>query len=268
MSISLADQRASTDHLILEGVSAGYGGLPVIRDVYLSVGRGVVVGIIGPNGAGKSTLLKAITGVIPTLAGRVTVGEHEITNLRTDVIARSGVGYVPQVRHVFPRLTVRENLEMGGYTLARTEIDGRIEEVLDVFPALRDITARLAANLSGGESRMLGMGRILMTRPSVVLLDEPTASLSPRLASQLLREQVVRLAERGVAVLVVEQRAVEVLSVSDWAYLMRAGEVLLSEPAKQMRERKDIGRLFLGRSSPGHSPGSSGSVSGPTVTES
>jgi ABC-type branched-subunit amino acid transport system ATPase component len=245
-----ANGRESAAQLRVEQLTAGYGSGPVIRDVSLTVGRGEIVAVIGPNGSGKSTLLKAITGAIHVSSGKVSVDGRDITHLRTDVIARSGVGYVAQMRHVFPRLTVRENLEMGGYTLRRDEVGARIAEILEIFPALSKLGGRRAGNLSGGEAKMLAIGRVLMTRPGVVILDEPTADLAPIVARHVLQEHVTRLADHGAAVLLVEQRAKEALAIAHWACVMQSGTVQVSQAAADMRERDDIGQLFLGSPQP------------------
>jgi ABC-type branched-subunit amino acid transport system ATPase component len=241
-----ADVRDDNPHLRVEGITAGYGAGPIINDVSLAVHRGKIVTVIGPNGSGKSTMLKAILGIVNCSAGRVLIDDRDITNIRTDVIARSGIGYVPQVRPIFSRLTVRENLEIGGYTLPRDEVEERIGEVLEVFPALSKIMRRRAGNLSGGEGKMLGIGRVLMVRPSLVVLDEPTADLAPRLAKELLQDHVSRLASLGAAVLMVEQRAADALAIASWAYVMRAGSVAVSQAAPELRERDDIGQMLLG----------------------
>jgi branched-chain amino acid transport system ATP-binding protein len=242
-----ADQVGRDGFLVAESVAAGYGAAMVIWDATVTVSRGEVVAIIGPNGAGKSTLLKAITGAITVSEGSVRLAGETISGRRPDEIARLGVGYVPQLRDIFPRLTVTENLEMGGYALRRNEVAERMEEVLAMFPALARITGRSAAVLSGGERKMLAIARALMTRPSVVLLDEPTANLAPKLATEFLRDHVGKLAESGVAVLIVEQRAIEALNVSSRAYLMAAGTVEHAASARYFLEHDAIGELFLGR---------------------
>ena len=163
-------------------LTAGYGGSPVIHGISLSVAPGEVVSIVGPNGSGKSTLLKSIVGVVETLSGRVVIGEADVTGRRSEDIARMGVGYVPQVDDVFAPLTVRENLEMGGYLLKSREVAPRIEHVLTVFPRLAEMMSRRAGKLSGGERKMLAMGRVLMLSPALVVLDEPTANLAPQIA--------------------------------------------------------------------------------------
>ena len=244
---SAAHGRERGAHLSVRGVTAGYGGLPIVRDVTACVGRGEVVSVIGPNGAGKSTLLKAVVGVLQPMAGEVTLGDRRLDGLRADRVARCGVGYVPQVRDVFEPLTVRENLEMGGYQLPRREVAERIDEVAVASPQLSTMLSRAAGNLSGGERKMVAIGRVLMTRPSLVILDEPTAGLEPQLADRLLSDYVRALASRDVAVLLVEQRAREALTISDFAYVMAAGVVAIAAPAADILARSDLGDVFLGR---------------------
>jgi len=235
--------------LRVKTVTAGYGQMMVIHDVSLAAHRGKVCAIVGPNGAGKSTALKAIVGEANVSAGVVSLGSNVVSGRRSDELARSGIGYVPQIKDVFTKLTVRENLEIGGHHERREQVRERIEEVLEVFPQLTSMRSRRAGNLSGGERKMLAIARALMARPSVILLDEPTANLSPKLAQTLLREHVGQLAARGAAVLIVEQRAVEALAIADYAYLMIGGRVALELEASAMLARGDIAELFLGQSS-------------------
>ncbi len=246
MPTSSAERRTPA-HLEISGLSAGYGQAPVVRDVTISVAREEVVTVVGPNGAGKSTLLKTVLGVLAPMEGRISLAGEEIGGLRTDQIARKGVGYVPQVRDVFEPLTVRENLEMGGFVLGRRDVEARVAEVMELYPALAAMRDRHAGNLSGGERKMLAMGRVLMTRPSLLVLDEPTAGLSPQLAHTLLHEHVARLASTGVAILLVEQHARDALAISDWAYVLAAGQVALHDSAATLLERPDIHEIFLGR---------------------
>jgi ABC-type branched-subunit amino acid transport system ATPase component len=234
--------------LRLADVAAGYGAAPIVSGVSLSVGPGEVVSVIGPNGAGKSTLLKAVTGRLPLMAGAVSLGDRDVTNMRGNLLARLGLGFVPQVRDVFDTLTVTENLEMGGYLLPKARLAGRIDAVLAAFPALAGMRSRTAGRLSGGERKMLAVARVLMLEPAVLVLDEPTSNLSPDLSRVVLRDQVRRLADAGTAVLLVEQKAFEALGVSDWAYILVAGRIEISGPAGEILARPDIGEVFLGRS--------------------
>ncbi len=234
--------------LRLDGVAAGYGGAAIVSDVSISVRPGEVVSVIGPNGAGKSTLLKAVTGRLPVMAGTVTFKDRDVTNWRGHLLARRGLGFVPQNKDVFDSLTVTENLEMGGYLLTKPQLAARIDKVMSTFPALADMRSRTASKLSGGERKMLAVGRVLMVEPAVLVLDEPTSGLSPELSRSVLRDQVRRLADSGTAVLLVEQKAFEALGVSDWAYILVAGRVEIAGPAGDILARPDIREVFLGQS--------------------
>ena len=233
-----------------EGITSGYGGVPVVRDVSISVGSGEIVAIIGPNGAGKSTLLKSLVGILRLNSGKILLGTDDVTGHPPEDLARRGVGYVPQVQDIFEPLSVKENLEMGGYLLKDSAISGRIKEVCDVFPALAPMMRRRADKLSGGERKMLAIGRVLMLDPKVLILDEPTANLAPILADAVLREQVRRLADAGKAVLLVEQRARAVLEVANWTVVLVSGATRLEGRPSDLLERSDFEALFLGAGPP------------------
>jgi len=228
------------------GVTAGYGGDPVIRDITVQAAPGEVVSLVGANGSGKSTLLKSLVGVVRVSAGTVTLGERDLTNRPPEDVARAGVGYVPQVDDVFAPLTVRENLEMGGYLLRPAQVRPRIDEVVAVFPRLASMLTRQAGKLSGGERKMLAMGRVLMLDPAVFLLDEPTANLAPAVARALLEEHVRRLAQGGAAVLIVEQRARAVLAISDHTYVLAGGEVRMEGTPAELAASPAFVESFLG----------------------
>jgi ABC-type branched-subunit amino acid transport system ATPase component len=227
-------------------VTAGYGGDPVIRGISVRVDPGQVVSLVGANGSGKSTLLKSLVGVVRVSAGTVTVGDRDMTNRPPEEVARAGVGYVPQVDDVFAPLTVRENLEMGGYLLRPRQVRPRIDHVVTVFPRLASMLARPAGKLSGGERKMLAMGRVLMLQPSVFLLDEPTANLAPAIARSLLEDHIRRLATSGAAVLVVEQRARAVLAISDHTYVLAGGEVRMEGTPAELTATPAFVESFLG----------------------
>jgi branched-chain amino acid transport system ATP-binding protein len=229
-----------------EGVTAGYGGVPVIRDVSVAVGPGEIVAVIGPNGAGKSTLLKSLVGILRVTRGTVVLGDDDVTNRPPEELARRGVGYVPQVNDIFEPLTVLENLEMGGYLLPPSKIRSRVEEVGEVFPALPPMLKRRADKLSGGERKMLAIGRVLMLDPRVLILDEPTANLAPKLADALLSHDVSRLAASGKAVLLVEQRARAALKIASWTTVLVSGSTRLEGRPQDLLEREDFEELFLG----------------------
>jgi ABC-type branched-subunit amino acid transport system ATPase component len=220
--------------------------VPVIRDVSISVGPGEIVAIIGPNGAGKSTLLKSLVGILRLDSGTIMLGDEDVTNRPPEQLARRGVGYVPQVNDIFEPLTVLENLEMGGYLLNAAQVRARVGEVGNVFPQLPPMLKRRADKLSGGERKMLAIARVLMLDPKVLILDEPTANLSPKLADALLREHVQRLAGAGKAVLLVEQRARAALQIADWTSVLVSGSTRLEGRPDELLERQDFEELFLG----------------------
>ena len=228
------------------GVSAGYDGRAIVQEIDVEAIPGKVVSVVGPNGSGKSTLLKALVGVVPILGGTVSVGGTEITNLPPERIATLGVGYVPQVDDVFPPLSVKENLEIGGYLLARHDVAPRIEAVLEFFPRLKTMMTRKAGKLSGGERKMLAMGRVLMLSPSVLVLDEPTANLAPLVATQLLEEYIRGFADHGSTVLLVEQRAKAALRISDWTCVLSGGRVVLSGAPRDLENNPVFVESFLG----------------------
>jgi ABC-type branched-subunit amino acid transport system ATPase component len=232
--------------LVTEELSAGYGGSPVVHGVSINVAPGEVVSIVGPNGSGKSTLLKAIVGVVETLGGTVRIGDDQVTGWSSDRIARIGVGYVPQIDDVFAPLTVRENLEMGGYLLKARDVGARIDHVLNVFPQLARMQGRRAGKLSGGERKMLAMGRALMVAPALIVLDEPTANLAPIIAATVLQEHVRRLSETGASVLVVEQRARAVLEISDRTYVLGGGSVRMEGTPAELSSSSEFVDSFLG----------------------
>jgi ABC-type branched-subunit amino acid transport system ATPase component len=240
-------------------ITSGYGGVPVVRDVSLDVGPGEVVAIIGPNGAGKSTLLKSLVGILRVTDGHVLLGSDDVTNHAPEELARRGVGYVPQVNDIFEPLTVYENLEMGGYLLKTDQIKKRADEVMAVFPQLPPMLKRRADKLSGGERKMLAIARVLMLDPKVLILDEPTANLSPKLADTLLRDHVRRLANLGKAVLLVEQRARAAMEVASWTMVLVSGSTRLEGRPGELLGRQDFEGLFLGAAT-GHGPGNSEEV--------
>jgi ABC-type branched-subunit amino acid transport system ATPase component len=238
-------------------LSAGYDRSPVIHSVSISVEPGEVVSIVGPNGSGKSTLLKSLVGLVEILSGQVFVGDRDVTGWPSENVARIGVGYVPQVDDVFAPLTVRENLEMGGYLLKSRDIAARVEHVLQVFPQLRKLLSRRAGKLSGGERKMLAMGRALMLEPALVVLDEPTANLAPIIAASVLQDHVHQLAQTGASVLVVEQRARAVLEISDRTYVLGGGQLRMEGAPAELSASPEFVDSFLGGGA-GRAPGNGG----------
>lgn len=225
---------------------AGYGEVPIVQDVSLQVPAGQIVAIVGPNGAGKSTFLKAIVGIIPKMSGGVFFKGEDVSSVPTEHLVRKGIGYVPQLNDVFGPLSVLENLLMGGYLLSKKEIRPALASVFELFPRLDSMSGRSANKLSGGERKMVALGRALMLRPRILILDEPTANLSPELSEVVLHEHVRRLSAAGVGVLVVEQKAELTLAVADWACVLVAGRLVASARTAELRGRADFSEMMLG----------------------
>ncbi len=251
-----------SDLLRAEGVSAGYGGVEIIHAADLRIAPGEIVTIIGPNGAGKSTLLKAVFGTLRPTAGRVTFRDQDMTQAPAPKMVAAGASFVPQTENVFPSLSVRENLEMGGYR-RRTGLRERIAEVLSLFPDLARRPSERASRLSGGQRQALAIGRALMLDPVLLLLDEPTASLSPIMRSEIF-DRLLSIRDSGVALLMVEQNAKEALAVSDRGYVMVSGRVVLEQPGPAMLANAAVGRLFLGQDEDG--PAEAAAGAGPAGT--
>ena len=226
-------------------LTAGYGAVPVVSDVSLDVAPGEVVLLIGPNGAGKSTVVKALNGELGLMSGSVRLGGTDITRLTENQRAALGLGYVPQSRDVFPTLTVTENLEMGGYRLPPSHVEARIAEIFDRFPSLARLRKRLAQTLSGGERKLLAIGRALVAEPTTLMLDEPTANLAAAIATVVLKEVVAGLAEADRAILLVEQRIAIALDVATWVYVLVDGKPRFSGSAAEFRALPDMGAVFF-----------------------
>lgn len=228
--------------LSIDRVSVGYGGLPIVQDVSIQALRARITVLVGLNGAGKSTLLKAIAGVLKPSSGRVLLNGEDITGKAPEVVLRKGVSYVPQVANVFPSLTVRENLEMGGYIL-RSGLKEKIENLCELFPDLKATLKQPAKNLSGGQRHMVAVARGLMVDPVALLLDEPTAGLAPRF-EEAVWERIVIVARTGVALLVVDQNVRRALSHADWGYVLATGRKLTEGPGHKLLESDDVGNLY------------------------
>jgi len=226
--------------LVVENLVAGYvRGLPVVHGVSIEVDRGEIVTLIGPNGAGKSTLLKAIAGLIATEGGRVRLDGRDVTALPAHRVVSSGIGFVPQTGNVFTSLTVHENLKVGAHVI-HGSLDERLERAYALFAPLVARRALRARALSGGEQQMLAIARALMTDPTLLMLDEPTAGLAPRMVEDVFRQL------RGIAVLMVEQNARAALSVSDRGYVLAEGRNRFSGPAHALLDEPRVAEAFLG----------------------
>jgi ABC-type branched-subunit amino acid transport system ATPase component len=223
---------------------AGYGGEDILRGVSIAVPERSIVAIIGPNGSGKSTLLKAIYGLIPVRAGSVSLAGNELAGMRPHRITALGVNMVPQLANVFPDLSVFENLEVGAI-LNRHRLRERLDAVLAALPALRGLLSRRAATLSGGQRQMLAVGRALMSDPRLLILDEPSAGLAPRVQDEVFA--IVRTINGlGVSVLMVEQRARQCLAIADYGYVLEQGRSRLEGPAQALLQDPEVVRLYLG----------------------
>ena len=234
----------ATPALVAEGITSGYDEVPIVQDVSIHVGQDEIVTIIGPNGAGKSTVLKALFGFLPVWQGRVTLAGDDVTGLAPELLVCRGIAFVPQTDNVFPNLTIRENLTMGGITRA-DGVEERISWVLELFPVLAERPRERAGRLSGGQRQTLAIARALMLEPRILLLDEPSASLSPKMVDTVLAN-VMEINRRGTAVLMVEQRARQALAISDRGYVLANGRNRLEGPASDLLASDEVRRLYLG----------------------
>ena len=226
------------------GVVAGYGETEILHGVSITVDEGEVVTIIGPNGCGKSTLMKAIVGLVRVRNGSVAFQGQEISSSPPETIVRTGLCYVPQTNNVFPSLSIRENLEMGAF-VRRDEFRGRIDEMFEVFPDLAVQPGRKAGSLSGGQRQMLAIARALMLDPALLMLDEPSAGLSPAMMNTVF-ERVREINQTGVALLMVEQNARQALGMSHRGYVLVAGEKRLEDTGRDLLNNPEVASLYLG----------------------
>jgi ABC-type branched-subunit amino acid transport system ATPase component len=225
-------------------VTSGYGEMTILHDISMRVDAGEAVTLIGPNGAGKSTLLKTFFGLLKPTEGRILFGDTDITGLTPPVLVRRGMSFVPQVDNVFPSLTVQENLEMGAFVRG-DRFAGRLEEMYAFFPILWLKRKQRVGGLSGGERQMVALGRALMLDPQLLLLDEPSAGLSPRLVGMIF-EKIAEINRTGVALLIVEQNARRALQLSHRGYVLASGQVRLEGKGTQLLSDAEVGRLYLG----------------------
>lgn len=231
--------------LEVRGLTTRYGAISALRDATLSVGAGEVVGLIGPNGAGKTTLLGSIAGLLTPASGSVTFDGTDITGAPPEQLLRSGLALVPEHRRIFTDLTVEENLKIGGVTLPARERPTVLDEMAERFPVLRDKWTTSAGFLSGGEAQQLAIARALMSKPRLLMMDEPSLGLAPVLVDVVF-ELIASLREQGRTLLVVEQNATRMLDVADRAYVLRSGEVVGEGTGAELRERDDLFDTFVG----------------------
>ncbi len=226
-------------------MTAGYGNGPdIISSCSINANRGEIVAILGPNGAGKSTAMKAMLGLLNLKAGSVLMDGKDISNLSPQNRVKSGISFVPQTRNVFADLTVRENLEVGAF-LREDDVDKVIEEIYDLFPILNEKKLQKVGELSGGQRQQVALGRALMIRPSVLMLDEPTAGVSPIVMDELF-EHIIKVKETNVAIIMVEQNAKQALSISDRGYVLVTGENKFEGSGNELLNDPEVRRSFLG----------------------
>jgi branched-chain amino acid transport system ATP-binding protein len=231
--------------LEVRNLEAGYGSSVVLQGISLEINRGEIVTILGVNGAGKTTTLRSILGFTTLKGGSIWLDGQEITGLKTSQIIRRGVGYVPEDKSIFPSLTVRENLEMGAYTTSGSVLKTNMEQVFDLFPRLAERYTQKSRTLSGGERRMLGIGRALMADPKVLLLDEPSLGLAP-LIVQAMFQQIKKINELGVTILVVEQNVKQALEIAERGYILEMGQIQGQGLRRQLLSNDEIRKAYLG----------------------
>lgn len=237
--------------LEVHNISAGYGmGPNILRGLSMGIEKGNSYCVIGPNGAGKSTLLRVICGLLHPREGQILLNGEAIDRFRTDQILLKGISFVPQDRSLFPDMTVRENLRMGGYILGdRREVDRRIEAVYEMFPLLKERGSQLAKTLSGGQQQMLAIGRSLVLRPEIIMLDEPSLGLAPKISRQIF-DSIRLLKSSGMTVILVEQNARLGLESADWGFVLDLGKMSFEGPAQGILHDERIQELYLGRQRP------------------
>jgi branched-chain amino acid transport system ATP-binding protein len=235
-----------TPMLSLSSVSAGYGSFQALFGVSLDVARGEAVGVIGPNGAGKTTLMRVISGILPMQGGTMNIEGRDVSGLPAHRVVEQGIAHVPENRRLFPRLSVEENLRIGAFIpSARARFSEQLDWVYQLFPRLKDRRSQLAGTMSGGEQQMCAIARALMSKPKVLLMDEPSAGLAPIVVQQVF-ELVHRIRAEGLTVLIVEQNVQQVLDVVDRAYLLEVGAIKLSGTAAELRDNSFIREAYMG----------------------
>lgn len=232
--------------LVVKNLKVSYGKIEAIKDVSFEVPEGKIVTLIGANGAGKTTTLRAISGLEKSAGGSVVFDGKDVTNLEAHKLVPMGISHVPEGRKIFPTLTVRENLELAGWTLRDKKlVKERMEEVFEIFPRVKERADQLGGTLSGGEQQMLAVGRALVTGGKLLLLDEPSMGLAPVLVDEIFT-QIVAINRRGTTILLVEQNAAEALDIADFAYVLEVGYTTLHGPAKQIAEDPRVREAYLG----------------------
>jgi len=231
--------------LVLDDINTYYGNIHALQGISLTVGQGEIVTLIGANGAGKTTTLKTISGLLHPRRGTVTFEGTDISRTSAHALVRKGIGHAPEGRRIFFRMTVLENLYMGAFTRDQKTIRPDVDRVMELFPRLRERTHQLGGTLSGGEQQMLAIGRALMSAPRVLLLDEPSLGLAPILVQQVF-QKIREINEQGTTVLLVEQNALQALSIAHRAYVLQTGRVVLTGPAEEIKQNESVRKAYLG----------------------
>ncbi|MBP7050367.1 MAG: ABC transporter ATP-binding protein [Phycisphaerae bacterium] len=236
--------------LEIRNLEAGYGPLRVLKGISLHVAPGEAVAVIGANGAGKTTLLKTIAGILKARSGEIVFDKHSIVGRRAEKIVATGCCLVPEGRHVFATMTVRENLRLGAFCRRRTsknrDLDESLEQVYDLFGILKERSSQLAGTLSGGQQQMLAIGRALMSRPRLLMMDEPSLGVAPLVVRDIY-ETIVTLKRNGLTILLVEQNARAALAVADRGYVIETGQIVLQGPSRQLSDNPEVQRAYLGK---------------------
>ena len=230
--------------LIGKEMSAGYGGTDILHACTIGVEQGEIAVVVGPNGAGKSTAMKAVFGMLPLRRGSVWMGDRDLTHLKPQERVRNGMGFVPQNNNVFTSLTVKENLEMGAF-IRRDDFSDTLTQVFDLFPILKEKRSQAAGELSGGQRQQVAVGRALMTQPQVLMLDEPTAGVSPIVMDELF-DRIIEIARSGIAILMVEQNAKQALSIADKGYVLVQGSNRYTDTGNALLANPNVRKAFLG----------------------
>ena len=243
--VAKASEPSDDDLLRLDGVDAFYGRIQALRGLTLSVQRGEIVTLIGSNGAGKTTTLKTISGLVRAQSGKVTFDGHDITAMPAHRLVPLGIGHAPEGRRIFSRLSVIENLQMGGYTRSAGEISTDLDRVIELFPRLGERRTQRGGSLSGGEQQMLAIGRALMSHPKLLLLDEPSLGLSPILVQQIF-SIIEEINRQGTTILLVEQNALQALKVAGRGYVLQTGSIILADDAESLAANEQVRKAYLG----------------------
>ncbi len=232
--------------LKVEHLKAGYGGMPVVHDVSFEVKEGQVVGLIGSNGSGKTTSLKAVTGVAKPLGGTITYDGQIISGKKANDVVKMGISMVPEGRHLFGKMTVKDNIMMGAYLIKdKAKKEKRLAEIYEMFPRVKERLNQMAGTLSGGEQQMVAIARGLMAEPKLLILDEPSLGLSPKLVGEVF-EFIKRIKSLGITVIIVEQNVNETLEISDYAYVIQNGETVFEGTGRDLLTNDEVKKAYLG----------------------